>query len=357
MKIEIFKPPHFERHPLDIGRLNQLTGKQWIYAATGRASIYHILKGKDIKRILLPAYLCKTVLEPLRKLNIEPVYYDIDSEDLNPSYESFVTLAEKYDIKAVLVPSLYGNPADLVSFEQYCKENNIFMIDDAAQSFGAKLDGRYVGTFGDAGFFSFSPGKPTAAHMGSFFWSSDKIRIQRTQHCIIHYITWLDFYVNRYKIYKYTNYFLKKSLTYLHIFLHKFVNIYNDKICLFENKIIGGVLLSNIEGKFSFRKELFNDFHRLFSKNPYFKVIQAKRGLPEHHKIVLLFSQDHLALKFINYMIEHQIYVRMGYSPLANSLTSLPNTRKLLNRIIELPIENDRDKMNYLFDKVRLFYG
>ena len=56
-------------------------------------------------------------------------------------------------------------------------------------------------------------------------------------------------------------------------------------------------------------------------------------------------------------MIEHQIYVRMGYSPLANSLTSLPNTRKLLNRIIELPIENDRDKMNYLFDKVRLFYG
>jgi len=169
MKINIFTPPRFTKQPLDIEYLNNTTNKQWHYTSNGRASIYQILKPLNITQILVPVYICETVLVPLKKLNIKPIFYDLDIDDLNPSLESIEKLSKKYDVKAVLVASIYGNPANLVEIEKYCFKNNIFLIDDAAQSFGAKLDGRLVGTFGDAGFFSFSPGKPTAGHMGSFF--------------------------------------------------------------------------------------------------------------------------------------------------------------------------------------------
>ena len=64
---------------------------------------------------------------------------------------------------------LYGNPVDYPGIEKICKDFGVKLIDDAAQSFGAKLNGRLAGTWGDAGFFSFSPGKSTPGHLGSFF--------------------------------------------------------------------------------------------------------------------------------------------------------------------------------------------
>ena len=69
---------------------------------------------------------------------------------------------------------LYGNPVDYPGIEKICKDFGVKLIDDAAQSFGAKLNGRLAGTWGDAGFFSFSPGKSTPGHLGSFFWTSKR---------------------------------------------------------------------------------------------------------------------------------------------------------------------------------------
>lgn len=66
------------------------------------------------------------------------MYCDIDIEDLNISYESLI---EKYNYSkasCVIVPSLYGNPANLSKIEKFCNEHNIYMIDYSAQSFGAK---------------------------------------------------------------------------------------------------------------------------------------------------------------------------------------------------------------------------
>ena len=183
-----FIPPRFNKLEGNFNYLNDKTGKKWFYSPSGRASIYKILKNLNVNKILVPIYICKTVLIPFEKLNILPYFYDIDIEDLNPSIDSIKKLVQKYQIKAVLVPSLYGNPANLLEIEKFCKENNIFMIDDSAQSFGAKLNNKYIGTFGRAGFFSFSPGKATFGHMGSFYWSDEQVLPQEKNHCIYHYI-------------------------------------------------------------------------------------------------------------------------------------------------------------------------
>ena len=353
MKINIFTPPKFEKLPLNIEYLDKLTNKIWQYSVNGRSSIYHILKDLQYKKILIPVYICSTVLEPLKKLNIKPIFYDLDLEDLNPSLESIKKLSKKYNVKAVLVASMYGNPANLVEIEKYCEENDIFMIDDAAQSFGAKLDGRFVGTFGDAGFFSFSPGKPTAGHMGSFFWSAKKVNIKRTKHCLLHYLKWLDFYFNRLNIYRFGNKF--RLLTYFNIVLLKIFDSTNDKICVFEKSILGGILSSNLNNKFNFRLNYINKFIDEFSQSENFKVIKHIRGIPNNHKIVVLFYNKNKAKKFIKFMLSSNIYVSNGYTLLTSDLKELPNCKMIDKCVVELPVESNEDRMKYLFKKVREF--
>ena len=350
--IKIFTPPKFEKQPLNIEKLNFLTNKNWIYSSSGRSSIYHILKDKHIDKILIPIYICDTVLEPLKKLNIKPIFYDLDIVDLNPSLDSIKKLAIKYEVKGVLVASMYGNPANLLEIENYCKENNIFMIDDSAQSFGAKLNGKYVGAFGDAGFFSFSPGKPTAGHMGSFFWSYNKVDILRTKHCITHYIRWLDFFYNRYTIYKNKN----KFLNIINRILLKTIDITYDEICEFEKEILGGILWNNLENKFSFRKKYYFKFIEKFDNYSYFRVLKSIRGESNPHKFVIIFYSQILANKFLNYMKENNIYASNGYVLLNDDLRYLPNAKEIDKKIIELPIEDNSDRMDYLFRKIEEFY-
>ena len=355
MKINIFTPPKFTKQQLDINYLNNLTNKTWHYSVNGRASIYHILKDLKVNKVLIPVYICSTVLEPLKKLNIKPIFYDLDVEDLNPSLDSIKNLSTTYDVKVILVASMYGNPANLIEIEKYCNKNHIFMIDDAAQSFGAKLDNRYIGTFGNAGFFSFSPGKPTAGHMGSFFWSSKKVEIVRTNHCIVHYFRWLDFYFNRYKIYDNSFKFFKKIVNLVSRIQMKFIDIINDDICEFEKEILGGILELNLNNNFSFRERYYKEFLNKFRDNNYFKVVDNLYGKSNRHKLILIFMDSKIAEYFISYMRQYSIYTSNGYNLLSIDLDKLPNAKKINKRVVEIPIEDNKEKMDYLFEKVKEF--
>ena len=355
MKIDIFTPPKFTKKPLDVNSLNNLTNKNWQYSANGRASIYHILKSINTDKILIPIYICETVLIPLKKLNITPIFYDVELEDLNASLDSIKSLSKNNNVKAVLVASMYGNPANLVEIEKYCKDHNIYMIDDAAQSFGSKLDNRYIGTFGNAGFFSFSPGKPTAGHMGSFFWSESLIDIKRTNHFLTHYIRWLDFYVNRYKTYNSYNKILKKIINITSRILLKYMNIYNDNICKFEEEIVGGILSDNFNGKFGFREKYQEYFFNEFNSSQSFRILKSIRGTANNHKLVVLFYEDGIAQKFLKYMFENSIYALNGYRLLFSNVENFPHAKSIEGKVVELPIEDDEEKMNYLFQKVREF--
>ena len=65
--------------------------------------------------------------------------------------------------KAIIGVHLYGQPFNLDSIGDICKNNNIHLIEDCAQAHGAKWRGKNVGTFGDVGCFSFYPGKNLGA--------------------------------------------------------------------------------------------------------------------------------------------------------------------------------------------------
>jgi dTDP-4-amino-4,6-dideoxygalactose transaminase len=87
---------------------------------------------------------------------VEPdEYYNIDSSKIEDAISP--------KTKAILAVHLYGQPANMEEIKIIATKNNLFLIEDCAQSHGAKLNGQMTGTFGDIGCFSFYPTKNLGA--------------------------------------------------------------------------------------------------------------------------------------------------------------------------------------------------
>lgn len=93
----------------------------------------------------------------LHPVLVEP---DIRTYNISPS-----ELARKCtpNTKAVLVVHLYGKPCQMDEICAFCTERGLKLVEDCAQSHGARFNGRMTGSFGDAGAFSFYPTKNLGA--------------------------------------------------------------------------------------------------------------------------------------------------------------------------------------------------
>ncbi|MEC9488895.1 MAG: DegT/DnrJ/EryC1/StrS aminotransferase family protein [Halanaerobium sp.] len=107
----------------------------------------------------------------------EPVFSDIDPEtyNLDPDKAEEV-LRQDPDIKAIMVVHLFGLACDMEAYQGLADKYDVYLIEDAAQSHGAKYQGQKVGTFGDAACFSFYPTKNmTTAEGGMILTPHDDV--------------------------------------------------------------------------------------------------------------------------------------------------------------------------------------
>jgi dTDP-4-amino-4,6-dideoxygalactose transaminase len=98
-------------------------------------------------------------------LGATPVFVDVDAETFNidpASLRDGIQVAKKHglDPKAIIPVDLFGQPADYDAISAIAQAEGMFVLDDAAQSFGASYKGRRLGTFGLATSTSFFPAKP-----------------------------------------------------------------------------------------------------------------------------------------------------------------------------------------------------
>jgi dTDP-4-amino-4,6-dideoxygalactose transaminase len=88
----------------------------------------------------------------------KPVFVDIDPRTYNIDVSKIET-AITPRTRAIMPVHLFGLAADLDPIVELAKARNIVVVEDAAQAIGARYHGRYVGTLGDFGCFSFFPSK------------------------------------------------------------------------------------------------------------------------------------------------------------------------------------------------------
>src|SRR3989304_10045954 len=103
--------------------------------------------------VIIPTFCCTAVVPPILAVGAVPVLADVGAE-LNITAET-VDAALTKKTKAVIVPHLFGNPAEIGAIVDLARGRNIRVIDAAAQALGATINGQPVGSFGDAGILSF----------------------------------------------------------------------------------------------------------------------------------------------------------------------------------------------------------
>ena len=113
--------------------------------------------GKGDEVITTPFTFIATA-EAISYVGAIPVFVDIDPKTFNIDINE-VEKAITEKTKAVIPVHLFGQPVDMPSLIKLCNDKNLKIIEDCAQSFGAHINGKQTGGFGDLGAFSFFPSK------------------------------------------------------------------------------------------------------------------------------------------------------------------------------------------------------
>lgn len=174
--------------------------KHAIGCSSGTSALFLALKAldKDEKdEVIVPSFTFIATAEIVVLNGLKPVFVDIDTKDFNLTYEN-VKKAITSKTKAVIAVSMFGQMSDLERLNELCKENQITLIEDGAQSFGASFKGKKSCAIARISCTSFFPSKPLGAYGdgGAVFTNDDllakKIRmllnhgqIKRYEHEII----------------------------------------------------------------------------------------------------------------------------------------------------------------------------
>lgn len=144
--------------------LCQLTGNRAATAlSSGTAALHLALKlagAKSGDKVFCQSLTFSATANAIMYTGAEPVFIDSDYETWNMSPAALEKAFQKYpDCKIVVPVHLYGIAANLTEIQRIYKEHDAVLIEDAAESLGTLYDGKFTGTFGDYGVFSFNGNK------------------------------------------------------------------------------------------------------------------------------------------------------------------------------------------------------
>jgi dTDP-4-amino-4,6-dideoxygalactose transaminase len=123
--------------------------------------------------VIVPAMTHIATAHCVSHTGAKPVFCDIDYKTGNIDPEKIIPKINK-KTKAIIIVHFVGLPADIYPILDSIKGKNIALIEDCAAALGAIYDDKLVGTFGDAGCFSFYPTKHITTMEGGMLISKNK---------------------------------------------------------------------------------------------------------------------------------------------------------------------------------------
>ncbi len=154
-------------------KLSIYTGVKYVLCcSSGTDALLLALLGLKLKAgegVIVPAFSFASSAEVMPLLGAIPIFIDIESEtfNLDPSKlaDTFKTATEMgIKVKGIMSVGLFGQPADMKPINEFAKNNDLWVLDDAAQSFGGKYNGNNVGNLCEVSATSFFPAKPLGCY-------------------------------------------------------------------------------------------------------------------------------------------------------------------------------------------------
>jgi len=148
---------------------------------SGTAAIYLSLVALGIaqgEEVIVPDMTFIATANAVSMTGATPVLVDVDPGTLNISVAA-IEAAITSKTKAVVPVHVSGRAADMESILRVCRQRNLAVVEDAAEAFCSRHNGRHLGTFGQTGCFSFSPNKVITTGQGGVIVTDDEVIFHR----------------------------------------------------------------------------------------------------------------------------------------------------------------------------------
>lgn len=165
--------------------ISEMIGCQRAVAlCSGTAAVHLAVKLAGVKpgdRVFCSDMTFAATVNPVVYEGGIPVFIDTERDTWNMDPVALEKAFALYpDTKAVVVANLYGTPAKLSEIHEICDKHGAVMIEDAAESLGATLNGRQTGSFGNYNAISFNGNKIITGSAGGMLLTDDVVAAQKT---------------------------------------------------------------------------------------------------------------------------------------------------------------------------------
>ncbi|ABR56013.1 Glutamine--scyllo-inositol transaminase [Methanococcus aeolicus Nankai-3] len=317
---------------------------------SGGSALHALMKSYGFKEgdeIIVPSFtFIATAMAPLY-VGAKPIFADIEEETLGLNPDDVL---EKITNKTkAILPIHYGGvPCKIKELKEIADDYDLVLIEDAAEAFGAKIDDKNVGTFGDSAIFSFCQNKIFTTGEGGCITTNNKELYEK-----------LKLIVSYGRISE-GNYFVGQSKT-------DYVDIgYNWRLSTILASL-GISQLNKVDKLIELRRKNAEYLNTELSKikdvnimpvpNNYFAVYQL-------YSIIL--NNEYIRNELMNYLKEKNISTKIYFEPcheytvfkkFVNNI-NLPTTQQISSKILTLPIYPNmtKNELNYIIDTIKEFF-
>lgn len=318
------------------------TGRK--YAVTVNSctdALFFALQSLDIKKgdeVLLTSFSFIASATPIIRTGATPVFVDIDPNTFLMDYDD-LKMKISSRTKAIVGVHIFGQLLNIEELEKIAKENNLCLIEDAAQGFGASSANRIAGSMGNISCLSFDPTKIISAFGSGGALLTDDAELYRMAKKLRYHGKSEN---NEYEILGYNsrlsasqcaiiNYQLKEHLSGRIDKLRQIASVYNQELGDIEGIIVPQSLAEN-----------FHIYHKY--------ALQTK----DRDKMLI-----HLKAKGIETMIHYSkpLYKNRIFSGFDNKTNNCKICEKICDNVISLPIypELTDEEIKYVCESVKSF--
>ncbi len=182
-------------------KICEITGSKYAVAVTnGTAALHLAMLAAGVKpdeEVLTQALTFVATGNAISYTNAHPVFIDVDEDTMGLSPDALKNFLENnteqrngncYNkssgrrISACVPMHTFGFPVRVKQIAEICKNHNIALVEDAAESIGSYVNGQHTGTFGEYGCLSFNGNKVVTAGMGGVILVQDEQKAKWLKH-------------------------------------------------------------------------------------------------------------------------------------------------------------------------------
>jgi len=301
-----------------------------------------VLKKKG--EVIIPSWTWVSTANAVINTGNIPVFADVDINSRNLTAEHIKKKITKKTV-AMIIVHYAGLPCEMTDIVKLAKKNKIFLIEDSAETLGAKWKNNYTGSFG-TGCFSFFPTKNITTTEGGMLTTNNKEHYDKIKKIIAHGIDHQKkpVFWHREAILPGHNYRLPNHLAALGISQLKKLKSFNKK-----------------------RREIvkkYNNFLKNYSD--VFTLQKLSKNLTHSYQMYTCLINPNLRSKFLNYMKKKGVEVSSHFVPPLHkqdylkkyAKEKLVNTEYLSRSIITLPVYPNlkNNELKFIFKLIKSWY-